>query len=494
MSTSNFPRHKKSAFPIKLLKQYITLKYTITLFLLIISFSSIAQSNLLKLSNNQRYIENGDHTPFIWIGDTAWELFHKLDRRDAKRYLKTRAKQGFTIIQAVILAEDDGLRKPNIYGEVPFIGLDPKKTNEKYFEHVDFIINEAEKLGLQIALLPTWGDKVFSDREGNGPVVFNKENAFVYGEFLGKRYRDKPVVWVLGGDRNIANNKAMVIWRAMANGIKKGDDARHLMTYHPAGEQSSSQYKEDWIDFNMYQTGHAHKYMPVYRFAEVDYNSIPVKPFIDAEPAYEDIPVKFWEYIKWNEVKKVPDSILNRDRTIKKRNYFEKGFFTDYDVRVHAYWNFLSGACGYTYGNNAVWQMFKKNGDFTIPCLTDWKDALERPGANDMKHVRRFFETIPFSTLVPNQSIILNTFANDSTYISAATTKDNSTAVVYLAHGQNIKLSLHQFKSDLISACWYNPRNGKFTKPTLIEKKPSSEFIPPTNKTADDWMLVLKSH
>jgi hypothetical protein len=300
------------------------------------------------------------------------------------------------------------------------------------------------------------------------------------------------LVWILGGDRNIDNQKALNTWKAMAAGLKEGDGGKHLISYHPAGEQSSSRYKESWIDFNLYQSGHAHKYMPVYHFAKTDYYSTPIKPFIDAEPAYEDIPVKFWEYIKFNNSQKVPDSILNRNRTIKNSEYFDKGFFTDYDVRVHAYWNFLSGACGYTYGNNAVWQMFEKNGDFTIPCMSNWKKALRRPGAKSMTHLHKFFKNIP-SQLIPNQSIILTKFAKDSTYISAATTADHSLAVVYLARRQKVKLSLRNFKSDLISGLWYNPKTGKYSDSFKITAVQDFEFNPPKSPLNNDWLLILKA-
>lgn len=458
----------------------------------LISFNSTAQTNQLRVSSNNRYIENSDGSPFIWIGDTAWELFHKLNRKDAEKYLRTRAKQGFTVIQAVILAEDDGLRKPNAYGEIPLLNQDPEKPNEKYFEHVDFILNKAKQLGLYIALLPTWGDKVYSERKGIGPEVFNESNAFSFGKFLGNRYKDKPIIWVLGGDRNIYNKAALSVWRAMAKGIKKGDGGKNLMSYHPAGEQSSSQYKEDWIDFNMFQSGHASKYMPIFRFAETDYNSVPTKPFLDAEPAYEDIPVKFWEYINWNDTQKVPKSILNKNNTIKNTGYFKKGFFNDHDVRVHAYWGFLSGSCGYTYGHNSVWQMFSNNGDFTIPALLSWKKALKRPGAKSITHLHKFLKNIP-SQLVPDQAIILTKFAKDSTYISAATTADHSLTAVYLAKGQKVKLSLHHFKSDLVSCTWYNPKTGKYTNSFVNTSGQDLEFSPPKSGINKDWLLVLKA-
>src|SRR5690606_18270174 len=101
---------------------------------------------------------------------TAWELFHKLNREEATEYLENRKSKGFTVIQAVVLAENNGLRTPNSYGEVPLIVLDPTKPNEKYFEHVDFVVNKAEELGLVIGMLPTWGDKIFSENPGAGPI------------------------------------------------------------------------------------------------------------------------------------------------------------------------------------------------------------------------------------------------------------------------------------------------------------------------------------
>lgn len=67
-------------------------------------------------SENRRFLEHRHGTPFLYLGDTAWELFHRLTREDAERYLELRRAQGFTVIQAVVLAEFDGLTAPNAYG------------------------------------------------------------------------------------------------------------------------------------------------------------------------------------------------------------------------------------------------------------------------------------------------------------------------------------------------------------------------------------------
>src|SRR5215218_6369902 len=73
----------------------------------------------LKVSANKRFLVTADGKPFFWLGDTAWELFHRLNREEAEKYLKNRADKGFTVVQAVALAELDGLHDPNAYGETP---------------------------------------------------------------------------------------------------------------------------------------------------------------------------------------------------------------------------------------------------------------------------------------------------------------------------------------------------------------------------------------
>lgn len=452
-------------------------------------------SQKLQISQNKRYLETTDGKPFLWIGDTAWELFHKLKREEAVEYLKNRKAKGINVIQAVVLAENNGLRTPNPYGEVPFIDLDPTKPNEKYFEHVDFIVNEAEKLGLVIGMLPTWGDKIFSENPGAGPIVFNAKNAAVYGGFLGKRYKEKPIVWILGGDRNIANDEVLEIWRAMAAGLEKGDEGNHLITFHPRGGSSSSKslHQEDWLDFNMYQSGHGQHFNNVYDYATNDLKLSPLKPTVDGEPAYEDIAVKFWEYMDFSKQseQRTPNGVLDKNHLIQDKSQFKEGFFDDYDVRVHAYWNFLSGACGYTYGNNAIWQMFKKGGEVAIPCLFDWRESMDRPGAFDLQHVRALLED-RFYKIVPDQHIINGEVGKGENRIAAACTNDNSLALVYLAKGQQVTINMNKFSKN-VKVSWFDPRNGSTQKIGIYKNKGLNTFIPKSSGINNDWVLILEN-
>ena len=120
-----------------------------------------------KLVVNGRYLSWDDGTPFFYLGDTAWEMLHRLSREETEFYLRTRSGQGFTAVQTVLLAEQEGATTPNYYGRLPLKftnGLpDPAKPDTdagySYWEQVDFAVKTAEKYGLFMTLLRTWGDK-----------------------------------------------------------------------------------------------------------------------------------------------------------------------------------------------------------------------------------------------------------------------------------------------------------------------------------------------
>jgi hypothetical protein len=158
----------------------------------------------LNVSETGRYLVREDDSPFFYLGDTAWELFHRLNREDADRYLRDRAAKGFTVIQAVALAELDGPSDPNAYGHLPLVDLDPARPavidgpENDYWDHVDDIVDRANELGLVIGFLPTWG-RYWHDAIRDGQPLFTPDNAETYGEWLGRRYRDKDLIWILGG-------------------------------------------------------------------------------------------------------------------------------------------------------------------------------------------------------------------------------------------------------------------------------------------------------
>jgi hypothetical protein len=308
----------------------------------------------LMVTENRRYLQYADGKPFLYLADTAWELFHRLNREEAAQYLANRAHKGFTVIQAVVLAQLGGLTVPNPYGDVPLIDGDPARPNEAYFRHVDFVVSKAEGLGLFVGMLPTWGSY-----RASGNSVFTPAGARQYGRFLGRRYKDRSIVWVLGGDRSIANPEERAIIDAIAAGLGEGDGGAHLKTFHPIGPGFSSLplHRAPWLDFDMFQSSHAARDHDKGPYVEHDYALTPAKPSLDGEPRYEGIPVGFY----------------NRGASGIER-------FDNYDTRQAAWWSLLAGACGHTYGSNNVWQTFRPG--VAGPDAAARRDLFGGPGGN----------------------------------------------------------------------------------------------------------------
>ncbi len=458
------------------------MKYTLSLALLcVVTFISMnAQEVLwqgksvdfshgkLIVSANQRFLSHADGTPFFYLGDTAWELFHRLSEEEVDNYLENRRAKGFTVIQAVILAELDGLNVPNRNGDKPLIDNDPTKPNEKYYQWVDKVIHKAEAKGMYIGLLPTWGDKVDRQQWGAGPEIFNASNAFTYGQFLGKRYKDfSNIIWINGGDR-LGGGKNTAIWDALGRGIKS-EDKNHLMTYHPSGESSSSMWFHDreWLDFNSFQTGHAQRSYDIYRKLLVgDYDKKPIKPCFDMEPRYEDHPVA------WN------PKVL--------------GWFDDVDVRQAMYWNLFSGAFGHTYGCHPIWQFKTPERAVVGNVRNNWYDVMDLPGAFDLIHARKLIESHDFYSRIPDPSIVLSLqmFATDV----AVATRGNGYALVYLPNGNNIEVSLEKIPgAQKLKLQWFNPRTGEMTAIETLPAKGKYQTKSPQSGRGNDWILVMES-
>jgi hypothetical protein len=426
----------------------------------------------LRVSDNHRFLVQEDGRPFFWLGDTAWELFHRLNREDADLFLRNRAAKGFTVIQAVALAEVDGIQAQNAYGQVPLRNNDPLQPVEEYFQHVDWILDRANALGLYVGLLPTWGDK-WNKKWGQGPEIFTPSNAEAYGRWLGRRYKDKGLVWILGGDRPVENDTHRQILKAMAAGLRQGDGGTHLITLHPCGGQGSATWfqADDWLDFNLRQNGHGPEYTGHYDQTRADYDREPIKPVIDGEPIYEGHPISF-------DAKKLGHSIAA-------------------DVRRPLYWDLFSGACGHTYGHHSVWQMWAPGRDPINAPLMPWTEALDQPGAGQMQFGRRLMESRPFLTRVPDDSVLVTdrvptSIPGAGRYRFVATRDaSGSYAMVYAPVGRAFKVNMDKIAGPVVKAWWFNPRNGQATALGEFPNTGQREFTPPDPGESLDWVLVL---
>jgi len=433
----------------------------------------------LAVSENKRFLMTADGKPFFWLGDTGWLLLNKLDRKEADQYLADRRKKGFNVIQVMVLHT---IPEKNIYGRLALVNGDVSKpdttegnlatdaTQYDYWDHLDYMVNEAEKKGLYMALVPVWGSPVKSGK-------VSPQQAGQYAAFLAKRYRNKTnIIWMNGGD--IKGSDSLKVWQTIGQTLR-ANDPNHLITFHPRGRSQSSIWfhSAPWLDFNMVQSGHQryeqdtskketlHYGEDNWKYMEADYKLKPVKPTIDGEPSYEGIPQGLHD--------------ITQPR------------WTDADVRRYGYWSVFAGAFGYTYGQNSVMQMHRKEDKESAYGSDElWTSAIHAPGASQMHYLKELMLSRSYFDRVPDQTLIAT--GQGEKYDRIVATRGKDYVMAYTYTGRAFSLKMAKIPGEKVKASWFDPRTGKTTVSGEIANTGTASFKPPgEKKNGNDWVLIL---
>ncbi len=441
----------------------------------------------LQVSENQRFLQFENGQPFFWLGETGWLLPERLDRAEAEWYLQSVAKAGFNVVQVQTI---DGVPAINIYGQPSNInGWDmdiftPAKSGKpaggrnagtpaySYWDHMDYIVDMAAQHGLYIGMVCIWGGLV---KDGKLTV----DDARRYGTFLANRYKSKPnIIWFMGGD--IQGDIKPEVWETLATTIKS-IDKKHLMTYHPRGRYTSAKWwsQAKWIDFHTFQSGHrrygqrmGNADYPIpdnteednWMYVDSTWKFNPVKPVLDAEPSYEDIPMGLHD----------PN----------------EGRWQDYDVRRYAYWSVFAGSCGHTYGHNAIMQMLKPGYPTSYGDAGDvkaWYQGLKDPGFSQMQYLKRLILSFPYFERVPDQSVILD---NGEQYNRLIATRGTDYLLVYNYNGNQMKLDLTKISGSKKNVWWMTAATGQLKYLGEYDSKVMTFRYHPQTGRVEDGVLI----
>jgi len=398
----------------------------------------------LKISENKRYLTDQNNVPFLLQGDAAWSLIVALTKEEAEHYLKDRREKGFNTLM-VNLIEHRFCRNPprNVYGDEPFTEPgDFTAPNEKYFAHVDWVIEKAAEYGIQLLLAPIYLGYEGTDQGWFEEVIAaGPEKCLEYGRYLGDRYKDfDNIIWLMGGDRNPGPSLEHV--NAVARGIKEYDK-HHLFTAHCAPETSAAYGYAgcDWLDFN-----NAYSYQTVHRKVAAEYSRRPIMPVVLLESTYEG-----------------------------------EHSSTPMQIRRQAYWAILCGGFGHVFGNYPIW-----------PFDSGWQAAMDAEGSVSMTYWGRLFRSLRWYELIPDQKQELvvagsgNPYGLD--YLTAARTPDNSTIIAYMPSSRTVTVDMSKISGSKAKAWWFDPQTGNATSLGEFQTTGLEYFTPPKE---GDWVLVV---
>jgi hypothetical protein len=448
----------------------------------------------LKVHPTGRYFTYADGTPFFWIGDTNWSMNTRRcglgSNSDGPFYtwLDDRKAKGFT----VILSEYFEINQQN-EGGYPF----PTNTNGKgdhvdlnpnYFRSLDIRVQALWDSGFVLAAHPTWIGKQFPMSLADAKRV---------SRYLMARYGAYNIVWSLSGEyqysyHNISPPWNTGDWNELGEAVQSCNTFGHPVSVHPSGRQNPKDppewpieahqgssggefHDEAWLDHNWLQTGHAAErlWRVPFRVAE-NYAGIPAKPVVHSEGFYE--------------------------------NHKRDGAGAS-QIRWQVWTAFLNGAAGHGYGGGGVWQFYDPSDPGGVgrdrrnspPASgATWREALNYPGAGQIKHARDFFTSFDWWTLEPHRDWIRidgavpNTESLTDPHCAA---KPGERYIIYIPEGNAGKtIDVHNLDNRAYKAQWFNPRDGSLStinNGSSINAELGEEWSAPPMQDSDDWVLCL---
>jgi len=432
----------------------------------------------LRVSQRGPWFEHADGKPFFWLGDTWWMCLSKrlCWPEDFQALTLDRKSRGFTVIQLVagffsdMAAYDE--RGANEAG-FPWEGPreeDYQTINPGFFDNADVRIAWLVRQGLVPCILGGWGYHALN---------MGLKKMKRHWRYLVARYGAYPVIWCMAGEtampwyksetKNEDGKRQIEVWTEITRYVKSIDPYNHPITTHPRGNSCGHDEVTDTglLDFEMVQGGQ-NGYPDLISTSDLTgraVKNVHPKPTVLGEACYEGI----------------------------------RGGSKE-EVQRFLFWStMLSGAAGFTYGANGIWQVnqpdmpfgLKPNGMSAgdIP----WTEACTLPGAHQISLGKKFLEQYEWWKLTPCEDCI--EVHQEETIFFCADIEDTC-RFLYLSRPVTPRSFPMVMKNLSVessyTAFYFDPVAGKEYQLGTVEPDDHGRWSLPLPPIMQDWVLVLE--
>ncbi len=431
----------------------------------------------LQTNVSKQNFEHTDGTPFFWLGDTWWMgLCKRLSwPEDFQLLTADRVEKGFSVIQIVAGLYPDmdnfderGENEAGFPWEKEYATINPA-----YFDQADERIDWLVHSGLTPCILGSWGYYLF-------PLGIEKMKQ--HWRYIIARWGAYPVIWTLAGETSMPyylsknrkedQQKLREGWSEVGRYIKKIDPYWRLLTVHPIRIGRDQITDSSIMDFDMLQTDHLGRISveKTLKTLETELDREPKMPVVVAEVNYE--------------------GILNS-------NYAE--------MQRLAFWSsILSGAKGFTYGANGVWQVNQLKNPFgNSPSGgnwgdTPWEDAYKLEGSRQLGLAVKLLQNYDWWNFEPHPEWVSIRGDKDNINVPFVTGISSDVRIIYcykprFAWGNKPFKVLNIEVGVNYHAYFWNPRNAKRYDIGYITVNHKNEWKIPKRPSFDDWVLILEA-
>jgi hypothetical protein len=428
----------------------------------------------LKISENRRYLEHLDGTPFFWLGDTWWMgLTKRLPWPDGFQALSAdRVQKGFSVIQIVAGLYPDmdwyDERGANEAG-YPW-DRDFSRINPEYFDLADRRIQYLVEAGLLPCIVGCWGYYL----PWTGVETMKK-----HWRNLLARWGAWPVVWCLAGEGTMPyylsetreadaayQNKG---WTELARYLHAVDPFRRLVSIHPSSSGRETVEDDSVLDFNMLQTGHGDRNSLPNTVLRVTSGRAaePTMPVLNSEVCYEGI-----------------------------------GEACRQEVQRMMFWTcMLSGACGHTYGANGIWQVNTREEPYGPSPHgmawgnTPWEDAYRLPGSANLSLGKRLLERYDWWRFEPHPEWIDPCWSEEDYFAGYAAGIPSRVRIFFWPLRWNLPTIRRVEPDTEYRAFFFSPADGTEFELGSVRADADGDWRIPLNRQPiyQDWVLVMEA-
>jgi Protein of unknown function (DUF4038) len=440
----------------------------------------------LRPAPGGRFLEDQRGVPFLIKGETAWLALANLTEAEQQTYLEDRAAKGFNLVEVSLTNHDyTGPPSPtppaNRRGEQPFLRPgDFSAPSDAYFDRAVAFVDRAAARGMAVLIAPNYLG-FDGGREGwweaVNAEVNTREVCFRYGQYLGSRFRDHPnVIWLAGGDfepppGSEGERRHWEIVRGIREAAPRQLWTGHWNLSHQGGISTDQALFASAMDLNgVYQ------YANVWKYVTRAFDVRPPRPVFLLESTYE------------------------HEHPTSNTQPFRKAWW----------WAMLSGSSGVIWSNVFLWMCESARGTYQVTygdvdgTVSSWAAELESRGTRQILQLHAFFESIPWTRLVPagpasgRRELVTAGQSSGQGHIAAASSPDGDLVVAYVPPtgrpGRRFALDLSGLRAPGV-ARFYDPSAGAFVH-TVAIPKPTREVefeTPGLNASGlDDWAVVVE--
>ena len=415
--------------------------------------SSFGKHGPIQVARDQQHLEHADHTPFLWLGDTAWLAAAKSTAAEWEHYTQTRASQKFNVTTWRLQTDKQDAKA------AAFKGRERVSVNLDFAKQLDAKIASANRAGLLNAIAPLWeiGDA--------SEAALPEDQAIALMRYAVARWGADDVAWVVAFECDSTGAQA-VRWQRIGRAVFNA--VSHAPVILLPGESLwalDGFRQERWANiFGIQTTTTSDETSLAWLLngpISAERTKTPLRPIITINPPVEGA----------------------------TSNPNPHSVSADLSRRLMWWSLLLNTPAGVSYASKdiAEWNLIPRADETSQP----WRQALTLPGATAIAPMSDCFAGKDFWRLEPSARSLTSQpgLNSPSSHVAAAKTEVRDMTVIYSPQERIVSLASETIPANGKSA-WFNPRTGETRAANSQANAATLKFETPS---ASDWLLIVSA-